>query len=71
MSRTNWRLIAATVSISAALGAYVLQPENLTLFSNPKLVAFIVGGLMVVASFLSNWLPSMTGATAGEKPPAT
>ena len=71
MSRTNLRLVALGVTLLTALGSQTLQPDNLALFGNPKLVAYIIGLAMVFANVVSNWLPSMTNITAGEKPPST
>lgn len=71
MNRGNLRLLAGVSQLMGLLAVYALQPDVLSLWGNPKLVAAVIGGLVVVSKFLDNWLPSMTGSTAGEKPPST
>jgi hypothetical protein len=59
MNREQQRFVALIIAIGSALGAYVLQPDNLTVWGNPRLVAFVVGALMIVFTVVNNWLPSM------------
>lgn len=66
MSRTNLRLLAGAVTVLIAVGTYWLQPDNLALLANPRLAAAVIGTLLIVCNLVSNWLPSMTGSTAGE-----
>lgn len=59
MSRELQRFIALIITLGSALGAYILQPDNLTVWGDPKLVAFIVGAFMVAFTVINNWLSSM------------
>lgn len=71
MSRFQLRLVAGISQLCGLLAVYALQPDVVALFGNPKVAAAVIGGLLVVSKFLDNYLPSMTGNTAGETPPAT
>jgi hypothetical protein len=71
VNRSQLRLVAGVSQLAGLLAVYWIQPDQLALFENPKLVAAVVGMILIVSKFLDNWLPSMTGNTAGEKPPAT
>lgn len=71
MSRTSLRVAAGLCGLALVMAQFLLQPDALAVWGNPKLAAVILGCASVGLGYLVNWLPSVTGATAGEKPPAT
>ena len=66
MSRDQYRIIALCIAVLSAAGAFILLPDQLEQFGDPKLVRSIVGGVMLVLTVISNWLPPIGGKTAGE-----
>lgn len=71
MNRSQWRLVAGLSQLMGLVAVYWMQPDQLSLFAEPKVVSAVIGTLIIVSKFLDNWLPSMTGNTAGETPPST
>lgn len=68
MTRETQRFAALFVTLGSALGAYALQPDNLTVWGNPKLAAFVLGAFMVAFTVLNNFLSSMfSEANPGEQ----
>lgn len=59
-------MLAGAVTVGIAVGTYWLQPDNLALFANQRLAAAVIGTLLIVFNLVSNWLPSITGRTAGD-----
>lgn len=66
VTKRQYKLVAGFVGAASVLGAYLLQPGVITLFADPPLVGAIVGGVMAMLTFVANWLPSITGTTAGD-----
>lgn len=71
MSRQTLRGLALGAGLLLAVTQFLLQPSSLAVFPNPAITAVILGALATGLGFLVNFLPSITGSTAGEKPPAT
>lgn len=59
MNRRSQQFIALLLSVAAFVGGYLLQPDNLVIFSNPKVAAVFLGLLVGVIPILNNALPSL------------
>ena len=65
-SRTINRFrVASTLTMAIlALTQFLMQPDNLAVWSNPRLVALVVGGIAVVLGVIQTTMPSWSQAPA-------
>jgi len=59
MTREAQRFAALFVTLLSGLAAYLIQPENITVWANPKLAGVVLGGLLVACPIINNFLSSM------------
>ena len=66
MTREVQRFAALIVTLLSGLAAYLIQPENIDVWANPKMAGVVLGGLLVACPIINNFLSSMFRDTDAE-----
>lgn len=63
----RFRLASSLVMAIMALTQFLLQPDNLTVWPSPRLVAVVLGAIAVVCNVIQATMPSWFQAPAAER----